>query len=262
MIATARFQTQSLPLFRWRPNRDLLAVALTCLLVTSALYTATVLVGVSTGGGLPYFGLYAIVAATLCGVGLPLWWTVAVRRRPISDLGLTTRRLGISIALQLVFAGLQFSGTLAKTHLPPMEEFVPLVALALTIGFFEALFWRGWVLTRLEAAFGLVPAVLLGSLLYALYHVGYAMPLDEMAFLFVIGIMFAVAFRLTGNVFILWPVFQPMGQLVTLTRDRLTLPFMASVGFLEVLVLMGVLVWLAARYHRKHGANARATSDR
>ena len=64
--------------------------------------------------------------------------------------------------------------------------------------------------------------------------------------------MFAVAFRLTRNVLILWPVFQPMGQLVTLVRDGLTLPLIAAVGFAEVLILMLVLVWLAARYHRKH----------
>jgi membrane protease YdiL (CAAX protease family) len=126
-----------------------------------------------------------------------------------------------------------------------------LVALALAIGFFEALFWRGWVLLRLEEAFGVIPAVLLGSFLYAAYHIGYAMPIDEMVFLFLIGIMFAIAFRLTKNVFILWPVFQPMGQLVTLIRDELTLPLISTLGFVEVLVAMLVLVWLAGRYYRK-----------
>jgi CAAX protease family protein len=64
--------------------------------------------------------------------------------------------------------------------------------------------------------------------------------------------MFAVIFRLTKNIFILWPVLQPMGQLITLIKDKLSLPFLASVGFVEVLVLMLVLVWLAARYQKKH----------
>jgi uncharacterized protein len=136
--------------------------------------------------------------------------------------------------------------------LPNFEQFAPLFALSLAIGFFEAVFWRGWVLLRLEESFGLIPAILLGSLLYAAYHIGYAMPLSEMVFLFFIGVMYALAFRLTKNIFILWPVFQPMGQLVTLIKDGLELPLLASLGFIEVLIGMLVLVWLAGRYAKKH----------
>ena len=144
--------------------------------------------------------------------------------------------------------------TLAKTELPPLESLLPLVAMTLAIGFFEAFFWRGWVLLRLEESFGYLPAVILGSALYAVYHIGYGMPLDEMLFLFWIGILFAVCFRLTSNLLILWPIFQPMGQLVTLIEDGLSLPLLASVGFIEALVLMFVMVWLANRYYRKNQA--------
>lgn len=238
--------------FRWNPSRDLAAVAVSWLLVVGALYTATVIVGQSVWGGFAYFLLYALLGAALFGVGLPLYWTVVVRRRSVADLGLTTRGLGLSLALQLGLAVLQYLGTLARGQLPPLAELAPLIGLALTIGFFEAVFWRGWVLLRLEDAFGLIPAVLIGSALYALYHIGYGMPAGEIGFLFLIGLLYAAAFRLTKNVFILWPVFQPMGQLVTLIRDGLALPPLAALGFIEVLVVMLALVWLAARYHRKH----------
>ena len=73
-----------------------------------------------------------------------------------------------------------------------------------------------------------------------------------MTFLFFIGVMYAVAFRMTKNIFILWPLFQPMGQMVTLIKDGLELPLLASLGFVEVLIAMLVLVWLAGRYARKH----------
>jgi membrane protease YdiL (CAAX protease family) len=179
---------------------------------------------------------------------------VVYRKRPIQDLGLTTRHLGMSIVLQLVFAALLYIGTLAQVELPDLRELAPLLALALAIGFFEALFWRGWVFWRLEEAFGLIPAVLVGSLLYAAYHIGYAMPLEEITFLFLVGMFFAVTFRLTRNIFILWPILQPMGQLVTLLRDGLELPFLASLGFLEALVVMVALVWLANRTYRKRKA--------
>ncbi len=238
--------------FRWKPTWDLAVVAGSWLLVVGSIYTANVIVGPDTGGGLVYFVLYAVLAATLFGIGIPLYWMVVVRRRPLADLGLTFRWWGVSIALQLIFASLQFVGTLAQVPLPSFEELVPLIALALAIGFFEAVFWRGWVLLRLEEAFGIIPAILLGSLLYAAYHVGYAMPLDEMLFLFFIGIMFAVAFRLTRSVLVLWPAFQPMGQLVTLIKDGLSLPLISTLGFVEVLIAMLVLVWVAGRYYKKH----------
>lgn len=237
---------------RWKPSKDLIVVAISWLLVVGCLYTATAIVGVEVWSGMAYFTLYAVVGALLFGVGLPLYWMVIVQRRPLSDLGITTRYLGLSLVLQLVFAALQFMGTLAKTQLPPFEEFLPLIALALCIGFFEAFFWRGWVLMRLEESIGMIPAVLLGSALYAVYHIGYGMPANEMLFLFFIGIMFAVAFRLTKNVFILYPIFQPMGQLVTLIKDGLSLPLLASLGFFAVLIVMLVLVWLAGRYYERH----------
>jgi hypothetical protein len=236
---------------RWKPSKDLLAVAISWLLVVGALYSATVIVGPNAAGGLAYFALYAVLAATLFGLGIPLYWTVAIRKRPISDLGLTTKRIGLSLGLQVVFAALQFYGAYRGLKIPAVAELIPLVALALAIGFFEAVFWRGWVLLRLQDAFGLIPAILLGSALYAGYHIGYGMPFSEISFLFVIGLMYALAFRLTGSVFILWPIFQPMGQLVTLMRDGLPLPLLAALGFFEVLIVMWVLVWLAARSYKK-----------
>jgi membrane protease YdiL (CAAX protease family) len=251
-MTTAAITLKQVVAIHWKPNKDLGIVALSWLLVVGALYTATIIIGSTVWGGMAYFVLYAVIGATLFGIGLPLYWMTVIRRRPISDLGLTTRWLGLSLVLQLVFAGFQYMGTLAKTQLPPLQEFLPLVTLSLTIGFFEAVFWRGWVLLRLEEAFGMIPAILLGSALYALYHIGYGMPTSEIVFLFFIGVMFAVIFRITKNVFILWPVFQPMGQLITLIKDKLSLPFLASLGFAEVLILMLVLVWLAARYQRKH----------
>lgn len=253
-MSTITSTMQTVFVVRWKPSKDLIVVALSWMLVVGALYTATVIVGSDVWGGMAYFVLYAIVGALFFGVGLPLYWMTIIQRRPLSELGITTRGLGLSLALQLIFAALQFIGTLAKAQLPPFEELLPLIALALCIGFFEAFFWRGWVLLRLEESFGMIPAIILGSALYAAYHIGYGMPSSEMLFLFFIGIMFAVVFRLTKNIFILYPIFQPMGQLVTLIKDGLTLPLAASIGFLEVLIAMLVLVWLAARYLKKHPA--------
>ena len=237
--------------FRWQPSKDLLAIVVSWVLVVTALYAATFLVGSDVAGGMAYFGLYAVLGATIFGIGIPLYWTVVVRKRPVSDLGLTRERLALSVILQLAFAALQFVGAYRDLKIPAWDSLLPLVALALAIGFFEAIFWRGWVLLRLEECFGLIPAIAIGSILYSLYHIGYGMPASEMFFLFFIGVMYAIAFRLTKNVFMLWPVFQPMGQLVTLIKDGLSLPLLASLGFIEALALMWVIIWLANKYDKK-----------
>ncbi len=244
--------------FRWKPNKDLLAIAVSWILVVAALYTATFIIGREVLGGMGYFVMYAVIGAGLFGVGIPLYWMTVVRKRPIDDLGITKRMLAVSLVLQAVFSLWQYSATFAKSNLPPLEELLPLTALALTIGFFEAIFWRGWVLLRLEESFGLIPAILVGSALYALYHIGYGMPASEMTFLFFIGILYAVTFRFTKSIWILWPVFQPMGQLVTLIKDQLYLPPIAALGFIEALILMFVLVWLANRRQNKLKIQAEA----
>jgi hypothetical protein len=237
--------------FRWKPGLDLAIVLLSCVLVTASLYTATMIVTPETGGGMPYFFTYAGLTAIVFGIGLPLAWMVLYRKRPIQDLGITTKYLGISIVLQLVFTVFQYLATLAKVDLPALEKVAPLLALALAIGFFEALFWRGWVLLRLEESFGILPAIILGSALYAAYHIGYGMPLEEILFLFWIGVLYAVSFRLTRNIFILWPLYQPLGQMVTLVRDGLDLPLIAALGFAEAFIVMLVLIWLVNKYYQK-----------
>jgi hypothetical protein len=242
---------QTIFTFRWNPGLDLVVVLISVILVTASLYTAMIVVTPEVGGGMPYFFLYAGLTACVFGVGLPVAWMVFHRHRPLSDLGITRKWLVWSIILQVVFSIIQFYLTLAKTQVPSLEKVLPLAGLALAIGFFEALFWRGWVLSRLEESFGLLPAILLGSGLYAIYHIGYGMPWKEIGFLFFIGVLYAVSFRLTKSVFILWPLYQPLGQMVTLIRDELQLPLIATLGFVEALVLMLVIIWLAGRYYNK-----------
>ena len=231
---------------RFRPTADLGAVAASWLLVVGSLAVATFIV--TPARGVAYFLVYAVIGAAGFGVTLPTWWTVWRRRRTIADLGVSTRRIGISLAIQAVLGvGLYFL-TLARVTLPPTSSLLPLMALALCIGLFEAIFWRGWVQSRLECIFGFIPALLLGSAAYALYHIGYGMGWGEIGFLFFIGLLYGATFRITGSIFILWPLFQPIGQLTTLINDGLSLSPLAALGFVEALIAMVIVLFVAFRY--------------
>jgi membrane protease YdiL (CAAX protease family) len=242
---------------RWCPSPDVLMVIVSWLLISATLYLATDVVGSQIGGGLPYFGLLTFLTATLFGVGLPIYWVVIGRRRPLADLGLHTRWLGLSLVLQLVLATGLFRFAFGTIDLPDLARLLPLVVLSLALGFFEAIFWRGWVLLRLEESFGLIPALFLSALMYTSYQIGYGFSPMDIVLMFFLGLIYATAFRLTKSIFVLWPAFQPIGQLAILLRSGMQLPLISTLGFLEVLVVMFLLVWLASRFARKTGSRSR-----
>lgn len=238
--------------FRWNPDKDLIMVAVSQLLVMGGISIATNIAGQNDRSGIAYFIMYAVIAVALCGVGIPLYWTVIVRRRPLTDLGMTRKWLHRSHFIQLIFVILQFAGIMGKVQFPPLEQLLPLIGLAMFIGFFEAVFWRGWVQMRLEAAFGIFPSVVLSAALYALHYLAYGASFAEIIPLFFAGILYSVVFRLTSNVLIIWPVFLPMRLLVKLINDGATISTPSVFGFFGAWLLMLGLVRLAGRYHKAH----------
>jgi hypothetical protein len=97
--------------------------------------------------------------------------------------------------------------------------------------------------------------ILLGVMaaaLYALYHVGYGMGAAEMVFLFGLGVVYAIAYRLVGNILVLWPLLTPLGALFnSLEAGDIVLPWASIAGFADVLAVMAGVVWLAHRHQRR-----------
>ena len=92
------------------------------------------------------------------------------------------------------------------------------------------------------------------SALYALYHVGYGMGPAEMLFLFGLGVVYGVAFATVRNIAVLWPLLIPLGSFNNLQSSDIRMPWAAILGFADVLGLMAMAVWLAARHHRRETA--------
>jgi membrane protease YdiL (CAAX protease family) len=197
------------------------------------------------------FGLFLCFGAGLVlGVAGPVFYTVR-RGRPLSDLGLSLGNWKPAVALGLALTAIQFVITLAGISLPEPVGWVPLLVMSLTVGAFETVFFRGFVQTRLCAGFGQAPGIAIAAAMYAAYHVGYGMSGAGMLFLFGLGIIYAVAFALTRNVLVLWPLFTPLGSFFNnLNSGDIELPWAAILGFADVLGLMAASVWLAHRYLR------------
>jgi membrane protease YdiL (CAAX protease family) len=229
---------------RWQPDRDTLVALVSYVLVVVGLHMAFQVF--TTDRVAANFITFGPITLAALGVAVPVFYTVLARGRPLSDLGLTTGQMLPSLILGLLLGWDSYRNTLATLGVTWSRAQVPLVAMALAVGLFEAIFFRGWLQLRFEEAFGMVPGLVLAALCYSLYHVGYGMTLDEMLFLFGLGLVFGSVFRLTRNVAVLWPFYTPIGGLYTNLREGLTMPFEATYGFLLTLGLMAGLILFAS----------------
>lgn len=243
---------------RFEPSWELGVVIISWFLVVGGLYTAFQVF--TTRRVALNFIMYGPVSLLVFGTLLPLIFNSVVKGRPLSDIGVTGRSWLPSIALGLGLGVNTYLNTVASTDLPALNNLIPLVTMSLTVGLFEAIFFRGWIQLRLENAFGAIPAIILGAAFYAFYHFGYGMTMSEVWFLFTLGLQFALAFRITKNVLVLWPFYTWIGGLYTNLEEGLVLPLEATYGFIIVLVFM--LVSIVLVWKRNHGRSILSITSR
>lgn len=238
---------------------DLAVVAVLYVVVVLLFRLAFTVFG--TGNVLGLFLCFA--AGMLVGVTGPVIYTVWVRHRALSSLGIGAKRWKSALALGVVLAAVQLSVTLVGRRLPDdPEQWVPLLVMSLTVGAFETVFFRGFVQDRLRAAGGQAVGVGGAAALYALYHVGYGMSGPELVFLFGLGTVYAAAYALVRNGLVLWPLLTPLGSFFNnLNNADIVLPWASVLGFVDVFGLMVVVLWLAHRRWKKHPGVVAVTSD-
>lgn len=239
-----------------RDRRELVVIATLYLAVVGLLRLAF---GVFTTARVA--GLFlAFAAALVVGTVGPVVYVVWFRRGSLRDLGLRADNWRSAAVLALLFGGVQFALTLWGAALPSNPEgWVPLLVMALVVGVFESIFFRGFVQTRLEAQFGPVAGIGAAAVLYGLYHVGYGMALTEIGFLLGLGVVYAVAFATARNVLVLWPLLTPLGSFfANLRAGDIALPWASVLGFGDVLVVVLVAIALAARHERRRAARRTA----
>lgn len=247
-----RLSSQEPRLFWWRPDpRDLATIALLYLAVVGANRLA--FVGFTTDNMLGLFISYAVVGLLLLGVVGPVVYTVWGRSRPLRSLGVGVHEWRPTLLLGLVFAAVQFSLTFWAYDLPEPVDWIPLLLMSLTVGMFESIFFRGFIQNRLEESFGPVAGIGSAAVLYGLYHFGYGMGAGEITFLTGLGVVYGVAFATTRNILVLWPLLTPLGSLFNnLEAGDIELPWASMAGFGQVLIAMGVVLWLAHRHTSKN----------
>jgi len=216
-----------------------------------------------------FFTVDSVLGLFLCFAGGMIFgvvgcvvYTVWLRDRPMRTLGFRLDNWRQTAALGIVFAGVQFFLTVYGYDLPAPVDWVPLLVMSLTVGLFEAVFFRGFIQTRLTAMFGPVLGIGGAAALYALYHVGYGMTPAEIVFLFGLGVVYAVAFGVVRNLLVIWPLLTPLGGFfANLSEGGFDLPWISIAGFADVLAVMVAAIVLAFRRERRRTREAARHRD-
>ncbi len=148
--------------------------------------------------------LIGLLVVPILALVIPVIWNSLVEHQELASLGITSRHWFPSVLLSVVASVLVLTPMLFASRLTlDPERWLPMAA-AGAVSLFEPLFIFGWLQMRFEKDFGILPAILLAALGYALYHIGY-LP-QSMAIQFYSAAVFAVAFRFTANLLVTWPL--------------------------------------------------------
>ena len=222
-------------LFKYNPRKELMAVLVNYILIVAMFYVSFQIITIKNVAA--QFITFGILGILLLGVMTPALYSTLIMKRSLSVLGIKKEKFLFSVGLCFAFSLVQYFMTLAKLELPEFMSLVPLMSMLLAVGLFENIFFRGFVQMRFEESFGIIPGIVISAALYCLYHIGYGMEGSEFLILFAIGLIYSTIFRLTTNLFILYPVLTPMGALFTNIKEGMIIPFEATIGFTLVMIL-------------------------
>jgi len=147
--------------------------------------------------------VFVALVVPVLTVGVPVCWTRLMDRRPLSSLGLTLRHWLPALLLGLGLSAVEVIPVMGATSRVSVDRWMP-QAVAGAASLWEPLFVFGWLQLRFEDDFGVLPAVLMASCCFALYHVGFG-SVDMMMGQFLSGVMYATVFRLVKNLLTVWP---------------------------------------------------------
>jgi membrane protease YdiL (CAAX protease family) len=247
--------------FRWQPTRHTWVAIGTGLL--AFVFSASLLL--FEPGSVPAQLIHNGLIYVVCGAAIPWGYTVLAERETLAALGLKRERWVLSLIISLVAAGLFtpmlfFEGDLASVGWGNVAK----AAFVLTGagGLFELFLYYGFIHLRLEKAFGTIPAILLTSAIYVLWHTGTQLPLEPdplyaMWKLFWVGVMSQSLISLTRNLLVIWPLFHAVGVMLDFAVnidgvEKVIGDLPWAVGAVAAMAIIGVSLALVSGRHRGH----------
>lgn len=148
-----------------------------------------------------YEGLFALGVCII----LPVFYNTVIKKRSLKLMGITRNKWKKAVFFGLIISMFLTIGRIKGMDISNLKELnlVPIVIGMMFSTLFEEVFFRGFLQTRFEAFFGIIPAILLSGLCFALYHsaqkfIGFEV--QELITLYIVGIIFSISYRITGSI--------------------------------------------------------------
>lgn len=149
-----------------------------------------------------YFLFYHLTYGVILSVTIPLVHCKFREKGDLKDFGIKVPKAK-EWFIAISFIIFSIGGQLINIKL----EKVPFNLLALSMAplimttFFEEFLFRGFIQTRVEKLYGNIIAIIISGGAFSLYHLGYPpfRNFKMLLVLFLVGMMFAIAYRMSGN---------------------------------------------------------------
>jgi len=237
---------------RWQPDRGTWVAIGTGLLAFLLSASLLIIPSASIFGRLIlYVGIWLF-----CGVVVPWGYTLLIERRSLTELGIRKEKWLSSLLIGLglaAFFSLVIIFQVDFAVIDWREVGRSAVVLIAAGGLFELFLYYGFIHLRLEKAFGFLPAILLTSFIYVLWHVGTQLPLEMNPWLgavklFGVGIMYQSVFALTYNLVIIYPFFMGVGVMIDFLVnigqvETISAAYPWAVAILAAMLAVIVLIW-------------------
>lgn len=184
--------------FGWNPSQDSVAALLTAAVMTCGGYYLLV----HLPEGSPLRLLYHLVFLSALVI-VPVWWYVWHRGGSLSDLGLKRDGWSVSLLISLILTGLFFFSVLHRFMQYGGDLIPHFISNGLIL--WEPFLIFSWYQLRFEKDFGIIPGILFAGVGLGAYHLG-TYGAGDILMLIGFGIVFAVIFRATSNLIIMWPL--------------------------------------------------------
>ena len=181
----------------WQPTQDTVVALITALIMICGGYYLMVHLpeGIIKQSYSILFTIFLVI--------FPLWWLFKNHQDIFQETGIKKQGLTLSIIISILLA-IFFLYFVFMRYGSYGEALIPHF---LTNGLilWEPFFLFAWLQIRFDKAFGILPGILLTGCVLGAYHIG-TYPIDMILVLMGFGWIFATLFRITMNLFIMWPL--------------------------------------------------------
>lgn len=185
-----------------KPNKELLFVFVLFLICIGMNFIADIF-----RGTVLFYIFYDVFFALGICIFSPLFLVSNILKQNISSIGITNKgwlkAVIIGILLLIVpLPGYIYSMLKMNLQMPSIKIlFFTLICLIMS-SLFEEVFFRGFLQSKFEKYFGMIPAIIISGICFALYHIGYSDFRDfrTLITLFLVGMFFSISFRITKNI--------------------------------------------------------------